>query len=509
MTEGSSRSPRKAEHAAALKEKAFLRLQEQLDEYASLPTNEIGLLGVEKSVSHIPERFRRPLKSGANQHRFPKEVSGRVDWQPTIPSRLGAGPSGARVGSTLTRLGSAESTRIILFGGFEGTDFASPTLHAFYPHQARWCTPSELGSTRGRPPLPRAAHSASAIGRHSMIVFGGRSSAGLLSEALMLHVHRVYQRSGESQTVLVWSRPPTAGGQAPCARAHHAVAAFEQEVFLFGGESIMPASEREQMIATLEAAQKTRMTSSSLFASISAAISADLKSSALMPPLASRDRTDFSATYQIERPGSATLTSMRPSSATATSLSASRGRPMSSAGSRQRSGGATPLRASSAKCRSRAATEVESRGAQSFLANNVYVPPSGRPHSSPRERRGQLSPTDRLMGAELAAYKARSSDPEAVEAVEVDERARQQELAVGSRSARGGFSYSHHPTADLWKLSIDEGGRLCWQQCEPSGPLPFPRSRHVFVAVPQRKCDAKRHRLPLTLHRRAYSPSHP
>ena len=44
----------------------------------------------------------------------------------------------------------------------------------------------------------------------------------------------------------------------------------------------------------------------------------------------------------------------------------------------------------------------------------------------------------------------------------------------------------HHPLNDLWRLQLNAKGLMEWMELEPTGSIPFPRSRHSFEAVPKR-----------------------
>lgn len=44
----------------------------------------------------------------------------------------------------------------------------------------------------------------------------------------------------------------------------------------------------------------------------------------------------------------------------------------------------------------------------------------------------------------------------------------------------------HYPLSDLWKLQVNAKGLFEWRELQPTGAIPFPRSRHTFDAVPSR-----------------------
>lgn len=165
---------------------SWSRLEERLAEYSALPETPLaphppGRPGSPQpapaEVPHLSARIQRPLNTGVNQHRQPKTAGVEAEWSHVTASN--SGPSCARVGASLSRVGAGQMARLILFGGFEeGGQFASNQVELFDPSAMRWCTPAERGAVRGRPPAPRAGHSASAMGRHHLIVFGGRGERG-------------------------------------------------------------------------------------------------------------------------------------------------------------------------------------------------------------------------------------------------------------------------------------------------------------------------------------------
>ena len=98
--------------------------------------------------------------------------------------------------------------------------------------------PEEVGvSVRGEPPQGRAGHSASALGRHVLLFFGGRTVGGMSDELFALVQHRAELTVSVRSAALSWSKPSTErNSPAPCARAYHAVAEMERSLLLFGGE---------------------------------------------------------------------------------------------------------------------------------------------------------------------------------------------------------------------------------------------------------------------------------
>ena len=84
----------------------------------------------------------------------------------------------------------------------------------------------------GLPPAPRAGHTASSFGRHTMLVYGGRGEAGVLDELWALQMYRSKPAAGQPpRTAYCWLRQQAVGGSTgerggalPSARAYHAVA---------------------------------------------------------------------------------------------------------------------------------------------------------------------------------------------------------------------------------------------------------------------------------------------
>ena len=157
----------------------------------------------------------------------------------------GAAAPSARVGMSLTRLGWGEHARLVLYGGYEEGGFASSALYFFDPLAMCWLDEAAAGTTLGKPPPPRAGHTANGFGRHTMLVFGGRGEAGLLDELWALQMYRSKPSAGQPpRTAYCWLQQHLAdeyGNQAgPSARAYHATAEVEeggnQGLMLFGGE---------------------------------------------------------------------------------------------------------------------------------------------------------------------------------------------------------------------------------------------------------------------------------
>ena len=110
-------------------------------------------------------------------------------------------------------------------------------MHLFDVGRRRWCGAEDRPAVRAAArPSPRAGHTGSALGRHAMVVYGGRGDDGLLQELHALQMHSTKPADGGPPRVtLCWSRPRVAGGgQQPSARAH-ACAEMDGSLLLFGG----------------------------------------------------------------------------------------------------------------------------------------------------------------------------------------------------------------------------------------------------------------------------------
>ena len=94
----------------------------------------------------------------------------------------------------------------MLYGGFDEAGFA-PEVHLFDVGRRRWCGAEDRPAVRGRAPAPRAGHTGSALGRHAMVVYGGRGEDGLLQELHALQMHSTKPADGGPPRVtLCWSR---------------------------------------------------------------------------------------------------------------------------------------------------------------------------------------------------------------------------------------------------------------------------------------------------------------
>ena len=571
---------------------SFSRFEERLEEYGALRGTQ-----VEPSATtpqgELSQRIQRPLKTSVNQHRMPKGVASRVQWralsqEPAATTAAIHGPPISRVGMSLTRLGSGSQARIVLFGGFEGAGEevvpSSNAIHAFWPAKMRWCSLEERGMLRGRPPAPRAGHTASAIDRHQMVVFGGRGAHGLQGDTCLLRM----SRATEQRTVWEWIRPRLATPSQPCARAYHAVADIgDGALLLFGGETIMSVTDRDKLIYSIEQVAKKVRKATAM--SVSVGISVAALESSTLPALPSRERTDFRGaaplnmsprqvgTPRPHSPHAAQMILARDSGLSSCDLSRPPSRPTSrlstriasrsisrattrqssratSPGGSQRGAGRLPAE----RPRTPTADEVvlstlrdvypslkgglgvgvapgdgggvvngdESSGANvdghgqcaagrpsrsavsrpatheeatySFLQANLGVGYAYEAYStsattsarrqSPRAHTRPTSPPDRLLTSELLSYRPSKSAFTMPTCTTTPQTAD----SLGAQPAKdvhaeGTHEWVHHPTTDLWKLTACEGGMLEWRRLVATGTAPFPRSRHVFVAVPERQ----------------------
>ena len=241
----------------------WARLEERFDEYSSLPSVEAAARDDDDDAEFgqrhtdatfkVSKRIMCEIKT-SNQFRQPKQVEATVRWREISEGHLPPPvPPAARVGMSLPRLGWGAAARLVLYGGFDEAGFA-PEVHLFDVGRRRWCGAEDRPAVRGRAPAPRAGHTGSALGRHAMVVYGGRGEDGLLQELHALQMHSTKPADGGPPRVtLCWSRPRVAGGgQQPSARAHHACAEMDGSLLLFGGEVSTRASCGDARRATPE-----------------------------------------------------------------------------------------------------------------------------------------------------------------------------------------------------------------------------------------------------------------
>lgn len=221
---------RKSARAKAARDQDFSTLDSKLHEYEEMPSTPADL--ARGAVEYLSRRIQKPNGDFTNQFRNHGLVKGggsEVHWS-TVTTAAAGPPS--RVGMTLTRLGAGHSARLVLYGGLQAPTpsqpqggFASSDVELFDPTAMRWCTPIECGEVRGRPLVPRAGHVAAALGRHLLIVHGGRTESGLSGEMAALAQYRSKAAPGENapESTLLWSRPKLGSPAAPSARAHHAM----------------------------------------------------------------------------------------------------------------------------------------------------------------------------------------------------------------------------------------------------------------------------------------------
>ena len=226
-------------------EDLFSRLEAQLKEYSKLPVGpELGKAG--NAADYISQRIQKPNGDFVNQYRNEGVVKGggaKVEWEQV--AQAANGPA-ARVGMTLSRLGAGHLARLVLYGGLSSPTaekpqggFAPSQVELFDPTAMKWCAEAEKGEVRGRAPAPRAGHAAAPLGRHLLIVFGGRTELGLSAELAALAQHRCKPTELDGPaSCLLWSRPRLGSTSSPSARAHHAMVAIGSSLVMFGGEVI-------------------------------------------------------------------------------------------------------------------------------------------------------------------------------------------------------------------------------------------------------------------------------
>ena len=226
-------------------EDLFSRLEAQLKEYSKLPVGpELGKAG--NAADYISQRIQKPNGDFVNQYRNAGVVKGggaKVEWEQV--AQAANGPA-ARVGMTLSRLGAGHLARLVLYGGLSSPTaekpqggFAPSQVELFDPTAMKWCAEAEKGEVRGRAPAPRAGHAAAPLGRHLLIVFGGRTELGLSAELAALAQHRCKPTELDGPaSCLLWSRPRLGSTSSPSARAHHAMVAIGSSLVMFGGEVI-------------------------------------------------------------------------------------------------------------------------------------------------------------------------------------------------------------------------------------------------------------------------------
>ena len=547
---------------AELIEISFRRLEERFEEYSSLPSADaiVGDAGAAAGKARPATAGASPsagsgaaaavaLSRGTSEFKVSKRimcltnkvkqfgqdkgVTATLQWQAATPSGAMMGqfatPS-PRVDMTLTRLGWGDHARLVLFGGFEDTGFSSTEIQLFDPLSMRWCGQDEFG-TIGTPPTPRAGHTASAFGRHLMLVFGGRGETGTLDELWALQMHRSKSSAGEpARCWLAWSKQQPLGGgggsgggaggfAGPTPRAHHAVAELEETLMLFGGEVILRVAERDMLVKMLE--EKQGLSHAKAAELIAQGATAASLQSATLPVLGARDRTDMIGAARFDempsaanppsprrRPQSASVSltssskfatgsvdpnrpttpgtpaSGRPftpgttggsggEAATVPGTPLSRSRPSTSGGRRSTNkspgGGDTSARRSASPPDRRLLAELRTHASRPESASGYRPPPAGLKQRPVRGGGGGV------LGDMLGASPGSTLAPQPPAS------------AAAAAAARRAARWVHYPLSDLWKLVARPGGRLQWMAVTPSGPEPFPRSRHVFVGVPSRR----------------------
>ena len=437
-----------------------------------------------------------PDRNGAhNQYRNGGSTdNATMEWNMLEDSQRVRVPG--RVSSSFCRIGAGSTARLVLFGGLEESgELASNQVECFDPLKMRWCTPSERGAVRGRPPAPRAGHTATSLGRHLVLLFGGRTEEGLSSELHALSQYKSKSEADGPASTLFWTKERTTGTQQPCARAHHASTSLDSTLYMFGGEVLMRSDDRDELLGLL-----TIKAQAPGKASASAKLSDP--PSATLPMLSLMERTDV----QGARPFDEMVGCRAPSPGRRSPPSPTRARAPSKVVSH-----ALP-----------AAARSPQRPQTTPAKPQPHLMPPGSPHSTltltPSGSAGKLlgavlsagsqrrphSPADALMYLELARLSTSGTDPGArayrVPAGAARELELQQMAGMGedalmlrrtpaarSRPRNTPAKWVHFPLNDLWKLSIGPKGLLEWAELSTTGSAPFPRSRHVFEAVGARK----------------------
>ena len=224
------------------KSKRFVDLIARLHEYEGIELN--------WADSKPLPRFTLPAvkgsKAGVGRQGNPVNA---LTWR---RAEVGITP-GARAEATMTRIGTGETAALVLFGGRDAAGLVPADVHLFDPSELRWCTPAELDTAIiGEMPAPRAGHSASCIGRHLILYFGGQIAGGAYSD----EVHALVQhRRGGTATAMSWVAIDAGGDAAPCGRAYHAVAEMGSSLLIFGGEARISPAELEEMCVSRTAAE--------------------------------------------------------------------------------------------------------------------------------------------------------------------------------------------------------------------------------------------------------------
>ena len=148
----------------------FALLSTKFDEYDGIELNDpskvpVPRYAMQKNPATYPKE--RPMSPRD------RSLGSAVAWRSHEETELA--PSG-RAEATLTRMGAGESAVLVLFGGVDASGLVPPAVHLFDPLESRWCSPESRGiSLLGRPPSARAGHSATRLGRHLVIYYGGRT----------------------------------------------------------------------------------------------------------------------------------------------------------------------------------------------------------------------------------------------------------------------------------------------------------------------------------------------
>lgn len=414
------------------------------------PDRKLAARYLRSSPQRVRLRDKRPI--------WPNDGRGRMEPPKLTWTGAGGKPDlvpRPRMGATLTRIGAGDTALLLLFGGKDERGLCDAALALFDPLHMRWCSSEEVGAVlHGAPPSPRVGHSASTVGRHLIIYFGGKARESSANrdagadepeddeqtpvkrstkskrsqrpppplrpngELHALVQHKAPMSVNPRAQALTWSVPALEEGETPSARSHHAVAEMGPSLLLFGGEVRVRIAERDDMLS-----------SRGIFAPV-------------LPPLSLRAETS-------------TLSA----SASAPVLTSPRvmqgGAPSGSRATLAPSGSRTP---------GRMQTPGTVRGERGMPSSGSRSPGRSRPAT-----RGLLPfPTRAAPIAEREPATAAAKPPSAVGALD------QKKLR-----------WVQTPLSDTWRLSRSARGKLMWRQLQVNGEPP-PRSRHTFVGLADR-----------------------
>ena len=277
----------------------------------------------------------------------------------------------------------------------------------------------------------------------------------------------------------------------------------------------MRSAEREELLGVMEKASKPAVSRTQ--ATLSLGSSGNAFANSTLPSLVHRERTDVLNAKPFEAPEILTLSQPGSPKASRTSLHTPRSSPPGSRPHSPTSRASRP-RTTSAGRHSSSATPNKSRsgspeprerpGTSQSLASASHGPRSrgnSRPTSASTtaakvRERARASPADAIQYTEITRLSADAeqpsfaySFPKSIQS-QLEARGSTNEhdmLMSGQRRSTGREAalarrWVHHPLSELWQLSLNSKGLLEWRELEPTGALPFPRSRHTMEAVGSR-----------------------